>query len=364
MIYFLHVGQFGRSLWCRDTIVLPELTEGAELKLHLISAFPVPSERSNEAGVEVVAKIVHAYRPFTMSPVLRVSISSLQALAHIPDDAVLKLYDRRCLTNTRERRGEGHPWDLHKEREYRRYLAAVAEGSTVPLDFEEPKSGRKLSDGEFEAYLRYIADKMFQTEGATYDRLLPLQGNDIPRCFASVEWEVRIPLEGDTAVTETVHGLLLEHIPGLSLRDLVRTWTRRQPALPSSVLADLCDRAVAVIDHTSNFDVLNEDVRMDNFIVREPFFRSPPPADAHSAREHELIDHPVILLDLAQVRLRASYLTDAEWGLGKLHEDEEGAVGYILLRLLKKFVGEGVWTYQPSDRWLEFEDDTVTSYRI
>ena len=298
-----------------------------------------------------------------MSPVLRVCISPLPAFACIPGDAVLKLYDRRYLTNTRKHGANGRPWDSCKEREYRRYLAAVADGSVVSPNFDEVADDRELSEGEFEAYLQHLADDMFRAETATYDRLLPLQGKDIPKCYARVEWRTRLPVAGSSAVTETIRGVLLEYIPGLSLRNLVQTWTKRQPALPRTVLAEICDRAVAVIDRTSNFDVLNEDVRMDNFIVREPFLRAPP-SSLHGSRRYELIDHPVVLLDLAQVILRASYLTDAEWGLGKLHEDEEGAVGYILMRLLKKFVGEEVWTYQPSDRWLEFQDDTVDSYRL
>ena len=109
--------------------------------------------------------------------------------------------------------------------------------------------------------------------------------------------------------------------------------------------------------------MLNEDVRMDNFIVREPFLRPTSSQDHRHDDRYQLIDYPAVMIDLAQTRLRSSYATEADWGASKLLEDEEGAVGYILMMLLKKTVGEGVWKYKHSRRYDQFQDAAEKSIK-
>ena len=100
-----------------------------------------PSSSSTET-IAIVCKIVKAYRPFTMSPVLLVSIlpsaASLETAYALPPTVILKLYDRRCFTNIRSDFDEGKPWSLEKEKEYRLYLDGVSNGSATSLDFGSP----------------------------------------------------------------------------------------------------------------------------------------------------------------------------------------------------------------------------------
>ena len=206
-----------------------------------------------------------------MSSVLHVSLS---AASPLPPDAVLKLYDRRCLTNIRRRWNDRTPWNPHKEHAYRTLLASVQSKNAVLPNFAEDDilrvRERGLSDGELEAYLHFEANDMFESECKAYDELKPLQGKYVPKFYGVVEWEVTIPTSGGYAVTEVIHGVLLEHIQGQSLRRFVETWAARQPPLSQSLFQEVCNQAVAVIDCASRFNIINEDVRLDNFIVREP----------------------------------------------------------------------------------------------
>ncbi|KAI1787460.1 hypothetical protein LXA43DRAFT_1165562 [Ganoderma leucocontextum] len=284
--------------------------------------------------------IAKAFRPFTLSPVLLVS-ELVQPLTSsrrpgpgqlsLPACAILKLYDRRCLVNARDTHDKGLPWSLDKEREYRQYLAAVATGGAVaPADFDSPTYwDTPVPHGEFEAYLAHTAQKVFAAERTAYDRLRPLQGKKLPTVYG------------------TVPGLLLEYVPSLTLRELVATWTARSPPLPNRVLTALCEEAVRVVDRVSDFDVLNEDVRMDNFLIRQPFLAS----SLHGEEPAQVVEDAVVLIDLGQCRLRREDESEDEWVDAKWLQDEAGAAGCVVLSLIHKFVGDDVWTYKRSLRY-------------
>jgi hypothetical protein len=104
------------------------LSEGSQLSLSV--------EAKEQCGTifNVQAKVVHAFRPFTMSPVGRISFldggSSIGA-----SEAVLKLHDYRCVNIMRETYDENLPWSQSKEQDYREYLA----DSPGPVeDFDDP----------------------------------------------------------------------------------------------------------------------------------------------------------------------------------------------------------------------------------
>ncbi|KAM5543598.1 hypothetical protein V8D89_002849 [Ganoderma adspersum] len=351
-------------------LIFPELAEGQEL--HFLPQHTNLSESSLESSsspgqTALTCTVVQAFRPFTMSPVLLVSLAQpaasapSESLPSLPSQAILKLFDRRCLSNLREQHDDNKPWSLDKEREHRKYLAAVAAGTIEPSeDFDDPLYlwDEDRSDGEIEAYLQRQAQKDFDMERTAYERLRALQGTKIPRLYGTVEYEVNISLpdsdsdsdsrsdgsgsEPESSVvtstrTEIVPGLLLQYIPSVTLRQLVMGWTVREPPLPAAALAALCEEVVRVVDRVSDFDVLNGDVRMDNFLVREPFVAvtpalqevvsrgdAPPLAssDGRSSKPAErvgsgggggggdpgptvaVIEDPVVLIDLAQCRLR------------------------------------------------------------
>ena len=294
-----------------------------------------------------------------MSPVLLVSLVQHTTLTNggvevpLPTTAIVKLYDRRCLSNVREEFDEGTPWSLDKEKEYQQYLDDVASGAVKQGDFDSPTFmwDNDVSDGEFEAYLQRLSQKMFDAERTTYERLRELQGKKIPRVYGAVEYRISIPgARGDgSTVTETIPGLLLEYVSSLSLRKLVATWTARNPPLPNYVLTSLCEEAVKVVDRISDFDVLNQDVRVDNFLIREPFVETASPS-SHGEKT-VIVEDAVVLIDLGQCRLRREDESEEEWVEAKRSQDETGAIGFVLLGLVREFVGQDVWTYERSLRY-------------
>ncbi|KAI5895061.1 uncharacterized protein SCHCODRAFT_02535618 [Schizophyllum commune H4-8] len=327
----------------------PEYSEGKELQLFLKDSNPTLAGRTSITG-----KIVEAYRPFTMSPVLLVSIpppaASLENGPPLPSTAIFKLYDRRCFTNIRTDFDEGKPWSLEKEKEYRQYLDDVSNGSATPLDFGSPTFfyDNDVSDGEFEAYLRYMAQRTFDAERSAYERLQELQGKILPTLYGAVEYEAVIPnvRDGSGTVTEMVPGLLLEYVSSLSLRQLITTWRTRDPPLPDSILAAVCAEAVRVVDRVSDFEVLNEDVRVDNFLIRQEFLTS-----YAQSGDTATLDGAVVLIDLGQCRLRQADESEDEWIEAKWSQDETGAVGFIALNLVRRFVGKDVWKYERDLRY-------------
>ncbi|KAI8992801.1 hypothetical protein BD414DRAFT_482257 [Trametes punicea] len=336
----------------RDASLFPEFLEGKELRLSLSST----DTSSSIAPTALSCTIVKAFRPFTMSAVLLVSIVQPSARLHdgllLPSTAIVKLYDRRCVSNTRDDFDDGKSWSLDKEREYRRYLDDVATVSVTQGNFDNPTYlwDNVLSDGEFEAYIQHQSQKMFNAERTTYERLRDLQGKIIPELYGLVEYEITIPnARGDeSVVTHTVSGLLLEYISSLSLRQLVATWKARDPRLPNEVLVTLCEDAVRVVDRISDFDVLNEDVRVDNLLIREPFIDN---ASYLQDEKVALVENPVVLIDLGHCRLRREDESEGEWVQAKWSQDETGAVGFVVLGLIREFIGEGVWTYERSLRY-------------
>ena len=158
----------------------------------------------------------------------------------------------------------------------------------------------EVSDGEFEAYLAHVTQHMFDAERTTYERLSPLQSKLIPKLYGVVESKVSLlhldendDDEGEDC-GEMVPGLLMEYVSSQTLRQVVQNWKKHEPPLPTEMLVKLCEEAVAVVDYVSDFDVLNQDVRLDNFLVRDPL--------VHPSLS--LVKHPVVMIDLAQCRLR------------------------------------------------------------
>ncbi|KAI0080226.1 hypothetical protein K474DRAFT_1689432 [Panus rudis PR-1116 ss-1] len=338
----------------------------------------VPAGLGDHTGnaCTIICKIIKAYRPFTMSPVLLVSLSISQSpessskgsMTRIPSTAIVKLYDRRCFTNFRVDFDEGKPWTLDKEREYRQYLDSTSTSTSASpspsrgskSDFANPTYlwDNDVSDGEFEAYLDHVAQRTFTAERTTYDRLHELQGTKIPTLYGVVNYHSVIPdpRNDGATITDTIPGLLLEYIPSISLRELVTTWTVRDPPFPNSVLVALCEQAVKVVDRISDFEVLNEDVRVDNFLIRDTFLASSTSLVStgtitSAAVGIRVMDDAVVLIDLGQCRLRRDDESEDEWVEAKWSQDETGAVGFVLRNLVRRFVGEGVWNYERSLRY-------------
>jgi len=239
------------------------------------------------------------------------------------------------MVNFREEMDNNQSWSETKEVAYWQHLKDPRHES-----FDE----EDMSDGEFEAYLEERSQLFYKQEKQTYERLKEGQGTWLPKLYCSVS----ISRPDGT----TVKGLLLEYIPSISLRDFVSTWTSRVPPLPIDLLKRVGDTAVALIDRVSDFDVLNRDVRIDNVLIRE---------SALNVEEVEPEPYPVVLIDLADCRLRQPDESDEDWRKAKRDQDESGAMGCVLLMKVEQQIGKDIWTYKRSTRydrpgWDENED--------
>lgn len=82
-------------------------------------------------GVPIRGTIVKSFLPFSMVPVVLITLSSdtPQSLG-IPSNAILKIYDRRFATRKRRYYGTHRTWTPATENAYRKYLSSLP-GSTL-----------------------------------------------------------------------------------------------------------------------------------------------------------------------------------------------------------------------------------------
>ncbi len=99
---------------------------------------------------------------------------------------------------------------------------------------------------------------------AVYHRLADVQGNPEPRVVAAVELGIALggcrPRQPQEQQHLQVRGILLEYIPGLGLGISV---PRRRRVVGRASSTRPSETAPSLRDH----DILNGDVRLDNFIV-------------------------------------------------------------------------------------------------
>ncbi|KAF4466101.1 hypothetical protein FALBO_7037 [Fusarium albosuccineum] len=113
-----------------------------------------------------------------------------------------------------------------------------------------------------------------------------------------------------------IKGLLLQYIKGSNLWDMVDHF-------PQSSWQDIVDQAVGTVHLLGHHNILNQDVRPENFMVS---------TRAEAGQTYG----QVFMIDFALCRFRGQNESESEWGRDKHTRDETGAVG---LRM-KKFLGE------------------------
>ncbi|KAF5986324.1 serine threonine kinase fnkB [Fusarium coicis] len=166
----------------------------------------------------------------TMSPVMQVRFHDRLA--------ILKVYDRRCGTGLRECHDKHIPCTTQVETAYQSFLNSGAMGPFLEeMDHDEatsefPRTSAEIRQGpdgiaRFEAALWRITDCHFRTEAEVYERLEDLQGVLIPELYALV----RVVSPGATSASpkqdyQTVYGILLQHIPGVNLYDIIEEEAR------------------------------------------------------------------------------------------------------------------------------------------
>lgn len=225
---------------------------------------------------EVELKVVKSFSPFTMSVTLGVDLVKPAHEAHydpVKPDAghveprfVLKLFDRRYMAAQRE--APSDQYTAAKEEAYQKYLSS----GRRRLDFSNIRvydrflkrlvSGEALEDVVYEDYLEYYANMSYQNERSAYERFTgrAKDGPRLPvaRYFGSVE----LFAEG-----LAVRGILIEHLPGMSLTDFIAAFAPCGYA-NTTILPRLLDNVMRGWSMLDDLGVLNTDWRMGNILVQ------------------------------------------------------------------------------------------------
>ncbi|KPM45278.1 hypothetical protein AK830_g1272 [Neonectria ditissima] len=287
-------------------------------------------------------RIKRQNQPWTLSCGMIVETVEDPIELHDSAESFLKLFDRRYAHQLRDDNGI-EPWSDSMDEEL---LSSVQSGKA------EEFLGRLRADKEFkeeteedwdaaenEAFLGAEISAIFDAELSTYTKLRAYQGNLIPRLLAEVSLDTKpaSPDIDDRQHLFQVKGVLLEYLEGFSLS------TMAQHA-PQSSWQDIVDQAIKIVHILGDNNILNRDIRPDNFVV------------VPQGGKDE--DYHVFMIDFGQCRFRENE-SDAEWGRAKWVQDEEGAVGVVMKGMLKRAAGFQLH-YEPSLRYLEWapgEDD-------
>lgn len=284
---------------------------------------------------ELVATVVKAFEPFTLSCVLVVQLDYPQL--GLVGKYALKLYDRRFATQLREDEVD-YPWDQQVEEEFRKFVldghASVFFDHCAKQDAKDrialdnyalgdrwtDVEGENWSRAQTEAYLQYLCRKFYETELKVYNRLQDIQG----QCIPYLEGRVMLKSSQMSPQLDTYlgcPGLLLEYIEGVSLKELAQA-----PPEQGHVLREVGKEAIRIVNYISAYDIRNEDVQLRSFIVREnPVTKQLKP----------------FMIDFGDCVLRSPGQSDYSWESWKAEEDEEGAIGVML----QKYAGPSVFEY-------------------
>lgn len=133
-----------------------------------------------------------------------------------------------------------------------------------------------------------------------------------------------------------VKGILLQYIDGFSLRHVPER-------CPRSTWQDTVKKAVDIVRLMGDYNILNRDVRPDNFIL------------SHSSDRRDVLSYSVYMIDFDLCNIRGKDEIDLEWGRAKSTKDEEGAVGLIVQMIPKRDYGFEL-EYESSGRYDEWGD--------
>ncbi|KAM0217589.1 hypothetical protein ACHAQD_007332 [Fusarium lateritium] len=292
---------------------------------------------SDSEATTIQVKVKKQQRPWTLSCGMMVEIQ--RAPENLPslsagDEVFLKMFDRRFAEEIREQ-NKIDPWCKEIEHEFARGLASgrieefLEKLRTVP-NFEADTEG-DWDEAEVEAFLASELQKYFNSETETYKRLREYQGKDVPHFFASVTLDEPVSDVVLTAEQQNLHqhkGVLLQYLPGYSLSGMIDN-------APRTSWQGIVDQAVQKVHIFGDHDILNQDVRPDNFMVVP-----------------ENGTYRVFLIDFGSCIFRREDETDKEWGQAKQTRDEEGAASMIIGGRLRKVGFE--LQYEPSPRYQEW----------
>lgn len=260
-------------------------------------------------------------------------------------ECVLKLYDRRFSTQLRSDEG-AVPWTPEIESLFQSFVDADdaseffsywdAERATNPYwQGSSVRNRDRWNEAKVEAYLQWESTSAYETEKKAYELMTDLQGVDVPKVLGEVMLDLAADVQtgedSDSIMSDesdidshisSCPGLLLQHVQGFSLSDLVANMDRehRQTTI---------DAAIDVLHRIQHVGILNRDVKTRSFIINP-------------------LTHKVMMIDFGLVFFRDQVDDDREWQSRQASQDEEGAVGLTMSSMLEEKAGGG-YIYRPSE---------------
>lgn len=302
-------------------------------------------EQDADGPEELKLRVIRLHQPWTLSCGMVVEILNDQ-LTNSGSLVFLKLFDWRFAHQLRAEERVG-PWTDSAQAEYTELTTGCRLDGFQCL-LREDESFKKETElgwgrGEYEAFLHGEMLRMYDSEAAAYQRLRDVQGTLVPRLITAGFLDASVSDDTGTDSRDQapfqIKGVLLQYIEGFALSSL-------DSQAPRSHWQPIVDQAVRVTQVLADKEVLNADVRPENFIVE---------------RTHEgSCPYRVFMIDFGESRLRRKGESDFSWGRAKWRQDEEGAVGLVMRCRLRRWADI---SFCPSLRYLEFaerEDEEVT----
>ncbi|KAI0113923.1 hypothetical protein GGR51DRAFT_556421 [Nemania sp. FL0031] len=202
-------------------------------------------------GRRLLATITQVH-PVSMSPVLVVQLDNWSG----PQEAVLKLYDRRFGNHRKECQLSDDPPEPHTaqaEAAWQRYVRCGLAEPLLQVIQHENDDWRNYGDdsedevddrpewerlGEQEGRHHYELMNDYTTEVRAYKELQELQGRCIPTFFSAVVFDMQSAQSDLPATYFQVTGILIEKIDGFSLSDLLANTPKESPSLWKEIIED------------------------------------------------------------------------------------------------------------------------------
>ncbi|KAF7354871.1 hypothetical protein MSAN_01401600 [Mycena sanguinolenta] len=266
---------------------------GAQISLNLRSC------DGDKTARNVQATVVKAFTPFTMSQVLLLDINPpLPDILPTNTKFILKVYDPRFLQHRQGTKSSApHPWTLAAETTAARRRQFGANTSTFLPTWWPDDSDTAGWEEYYHGNLEFI----FKNELTAYTRLLSLQGQSIPHCYAY--GTLVLPSPSKRMVVPRV--LLLSYVPGPCLRAVQ----------PSRVTLPVARGLIDTVRAFGLLGVIHDDLRPDNMILSS--------SDDHSS---------VFVLDFGNAQIRTDQ-SDEEWEWTLAENDELKLTEMILDKL-------------------------------
>ncbi|KIK64201.1 hypothetical protein GYMLUDRAFT_221496 [Collybiopsis luxurians FD-317 M1] len=303
---------------------------GAEYHLQITPGAGSPAS----GAIDVKVTVLEVFKPITISPVLKVALASDPLSIALPSTLILKVYDRRYANDLRAF------YDIPElsEESEEAFRAWASSGSGSQRTLEEWEQKRRADDEldiepsaeETEAYLATLLASYYENEVRVYERMASMQGNEIPRFFGRTRFVIES--QPDRTTDAEVPGILVEYVEGTRLDNLSI----------DALSPVLCQKCVDIVLAFGDSGVLNQDVRLENFIVPSS------PGALPSGSENRRRD--VVMIDFAQSRLRREGEDDEQWKGEKWSTDEEGAIGFVLQTKCG-------WDFKPTYRYMVMAEE-------